>query len=673
MTAHGKTGRAAPGYAARNEGATRPQATAHFVRRTLLLATQHLLTGFLFFAMTGSSAAAQVTVLQNRYDDSGTSANLHEMTLKPSLVNVRSFGKLWSDSVDGAVYAQPLYVSSLSIAGRVHNVLYVATMNDKLYALDADHKGPPLWVRDFTDPAAGIGPVPIVDITHSNRLNIVGNVGILSTPVIGRARHAMYVLARTKEKAGCYVQRLHEIDITSGKDMQKPTVIQASIPSSARDAFHGVLRFDPLAGNQRAALALVNGAVIIAWASHEDLQPYHGWIMAYDAVSLKQISALCLTPEGEEGGVWQSGRAPAVDSSGDIYFQTGNGTWDGKTEFGNSVLRLALRNHRLEIADYFTPDNYLALNQHDADLGSSGPLLIPHTHILICGSKQGLLYLLDTHHLGQEHSGNPGLLQTVTINGGWILGGLAYWDGPEGPLVYLWSEYDFLKAFRFKGTTLDPYEYARGDIASTGSPGGDLTISADGDKEGTGIVWAVLSAAGSANHGNVPGMLRAFNAQTLKELWNSDQDSSRDQLGTLVKFVPPVVANGKVYAATYDNAVRVYGLLPSDAQRAASPSPTVNVESHPSSAVAHASHSVGRQLFTQCATCHAGNPSRRMGPSLGSLFRSQKLLNGKPVTDGNVRDFILNGGNGMPAYKDVLSPDQVRDLLAYLHTLKSSH
>lgn len=633
--------------------------------------TLSILVSYILLAFTATVLSAQVSILQNRYDDFGTSANLRETVLKPSDVNVRRFGKLWSYAVDGSVYAQPLYVPSLSIAGGVHNVLYVATMNDKLYAFDADHPGSPLWLRDFTDAAAGVTPVPIVDIAHSNYLNIVGNVGILSTPVIDRARGTLYVLARTKER-GHYVQRLHAIDIATGRDKLNPAVIQASIPSTARDAVNGILRFDPKGGNQRAALALARGAVILAWASHEDTRPYHGWIMAYDETTLKQISALCLSPNGGEGGIWQSGRAPVIDREGNIYFETGNGSWDGRREFGDSVIRLTLSGNRLRIVDYFTPDNYQALDKQDGDLGSTGPLLIPGTGILVCGDKLGQLFLLKKGRLGHEHPGNPGLIERLSINGGPIMGGTAYWHAPEGPLVYLWSQADFLKAFRFNGRRLDRVPYAKGDVASTGSPGGALTISADGRKAGTGVLWAMLTTRGSADNGNKPGILRAYNAETLTELWNSEQDPARDRLGTLVKFVPPVVVNGKVYAVTYDNAIRVYGLLPPNEQGAPA-APRAVVAPNPSSITPRSHVERGRREFQRCAACHeGGNGNRRMGPRLEGLFQAKKLLNGRPVTDESVRDFILHGGNGMPAYQTVLTPDEISDILVFLHTLQDA-
>ena len=624
----------------------------------------NILIQFLMAASMTLAADAKVRVLQNRYDAAASGANLQETILRPSEVNVAEFGKLYNYSVDGAAYAQPLYMPSVQIRGRgTHNILFVATMNDKLYAFDADVPGKPLWSRDFTNQAEDVTPVPVTDITDNNNLNVVGNVGIMGTPVIDAGKATLYFVARTKER-GRYVQRLHAVDIRDGKDTLTPVEITAQVRSAARDAKSGILYFDPKAGNQRAALALAGGAVIIAWASHEDIQPYHGWIMAYSSSTLRQIGALCISPDGEEGGIWQSGRGPVVDRDQNIYFETGNGTWDGKTEFGNSVLRLRVGPHSLDLEDYFTPDDYAALNERDADLGSTGPMLIPGTNTLICGNKQGLLYILDKRHLGHEGPGNLGLTQSFSVGEGRVLGGPAYWSGPQGGLIYLWSEADYLKAFRFNGETIEPGVFAKGNVASTGSPGGALTVSADGSKSGTGIVWATLTLRGNADHGNAPGVLRAYDAETLKELWNSEQDRRRDQLGTLVKFVPPLVAAGKVYVASYDNAVRVYGLL-----KARDASEILPLE--PSKAIAAGSPEArGQQLFERCEACHReDSANRRMGPSLNGLFRKRRLTNGQPVTDEAVRGFILKGGHGMPSYQGALSPDQLRDLLAYLHTM----
>jgi hypothetical protein len=481
---------------------------------------------------------AQDAVVMNLYDASVTGANTHENILNANSVNAAGFGKLYSYYVDGAIYAQPLYL---------HNILYVATMNDKVYAFHADKPGPPIWMRDFTNEMAGVTPVPITDITNRNDLNLVGNVGIEGTPVIDIAQGALFVVVRTKEH-NSYVQRLHKLNVINGMDKSPAVVIQAR---------SGNVEFDPKGGNQRPALALVRGAVVIAWASHEDIRPYHGWIMAYDANTLKQIAAMCVTPNGADGGIWQSGRGPAVDAEGHVFFETGNGDWDGIRNFGTSVIKLSIGSNGFSVDDYFTPHDYRELNDRDADLGSTGPLLIPNTNILLCGSKKGILYLLDSRNLGKMTPEDKGVLQAVDVRGGRDLAGPAYWEGPDGPTVFSWSDADFLKAFRFNGRTLELY--AKGNIGSRGSPGGALTVSSDGKKPGTGIVWATLTNGKSADHGNAAGVLRAYDAETLNELWNSEGLPKRDRLGILVKFVPPLVIGGKVFVPNYDNAVVVYG------------------------------------------------------------------------------------------------------------------
>lgn len=503
----------------------------------------------------------QPAVLMNRYDANATGTNPNETVLNASNVKPATFGKLWSYYVDGAVFGQPLYVPAVRIPARGdRNVLYVATMNDKVYAFDADRAGPPLWMRTLTDELAGITPVPVTDVTNNPDLNVVGNAGILGTPVIDRPAGALYLIARTREN-GKYFQRLYKMSLASGADMAAPTVIDATVKSSAKDAVNGMLRFDSKGGNQRPALALVKGQVIIAWASHEDIRPYHGWIMAYDVANLRQTAVLCMSPDGADGGVWQSGRGPAVDAAGAIYFETGNGTWNGTSDLGTSLLKLSVHDGAFHVVDYFTPHDYEALNARDADLGSTGPLLVPGTNLLVAGSKKGIIYLFDTRKLGHMTPDDSGVLQTIENNGGRMLAGPAYWEGPSGRTLYLWCEADFLKAYRFEGDRLIAAPVAKGGVGSKGSPGGSLTVSADGRKPGTGIVWGTLTITRSADHGNAPGVLRAFDAESLQEIWHSEMQPRRDRLGTLVKFNPPTVVAGRVYVPNYDNAVHVYGLL----------------------------------------------------------------------------------------------------------------
>ena len=496
----------------------------------------------LLLLLGAALVAAEVSVTTSRYSNLEDGANLRETTLNVHNVNSASFGKLFAYSVDGSVYAQPLYLPNVAISGSGnHNVVYLATMNDRVYAFDADAAGAPLWMRDFTDPAAGIMSVPIVDITHNNNLNVVGNVGIMGTPVIDASAHLIYLVARTKEN-GAYVQRLHALDTRDGKDRAAAVTISATV--------NGSVSFNPMTNNQRPALTLVRGAVLIAWASHEDIDPYHGWIMAYDAKTLQQRAVFCTTPNGKEGGVWQSGRGAAVDSKGNIYYEIGNGDWNGKTDFGESLVKLQLKRDKFKIAGFYTPADYQELNKRDADFGSSGPLFIPGTSIIICGDKHGALTLLNSKDLGKA-------LQTLPVRGGRVLGGPVLWQQN----LYIWGEADVLKAFRFNGHTIEEAAFAKASARAHGSPGGALTLSADGNRPGTGIIWGMLTTSKSADHGNAAGSLHAFDAETLTELWNTEQNAERDRLGTLVKFVPPTVVNGKVYAPSYDNQVIVYGRL----------------------------------------------------------------------------------------------------------------
>jgi len=504
---------------------------------------------------------AQTNVLVNRYDPFSQGAATNERILTPARVNSSSFGKVFSYYIDGASYAQPLYVSNVEIVGQgTHNVVYVVTMNDKVYAFDAERAGAPLWMRDLADERKGITPAPIVDVTNDNDLNIVGNAGIESTPVIDLTSQSLYLVARTKE-SGHHFQRLYRLDLRDGKDLTPPAIIEASVKGTAKDAAGGMVRFDPRVANQRPALALTNGTVVIAWASHEDIGPYHGWIMAYDAKDLHQTGVLCITPDTDEGGIWQSGRGPAVGENGALYFETGNGGWDGQKNFGSSVIKVTSTSNGLSVDDYFTPHNYQELNRRDTDVGSTGPLLLPAMNLLVCGDKKGDVFLLRPDHLGHLSSKDAGVVQRVPLNAGRVMAGPAFWDGPSGPTLFLWNESGVPVALRFHAGVLQPAPVLKGSVASHGSPGGALTVSADGHAGGSGIVWAVVGHSGSADHGNVPGALHAFAADSLKELWNSEQNATRDRLGTLVKFVPPLVVAGRVYVPSYDNSVQVYAPL----------------------------------------------------------------------------------------------------------------
>jgi hypothetical protein len=499
-------------------------------------------------------ALCQVNVPTYRYNPSRTGANLNETVLTPTVVQTH-FGKLFSLNVTGEVYAQPLYIANVPIAGQgTHNVVYVATMEDILYAFDADN-GASLWTRNFTNPPA-VTPVPILDITNGN--NITGDVGIESTPVIDLPSNTIYLVARTKE-SGQYFQRLHALDITSGAERtNSPATIAATAVGNGTTSVNGIIKFDPLIHNQRAGLALASNRVFIAWASHGDQYQYHGWVMAYDMHSLTQVAAVNVTPNGAQGGIWQSGWAPAVDSTNHVYYASGNGDWDGVRNFGESVIKFGT-SEKIAPTDYFAPDNYSFLNGQDEDLGACGPMLLPNTNFLTIGGKQGLLYLLNANNLGRFSATNANALQVLSLNAGQLKGGPVYWAKATSPMLYIQAEGDFLKSFQLSGSTLSPV--ATGTHQIELFAGAALSLSANSSGAG-GVVWAASTINQFAGSSVVPGILRAYDAVTLADLWNSETNSARDSLGNWAKFVPPVIANGKVYMASFSGSISVYGQIP---------------------------------------------------------------------------------------------------------------
>jgi hypothetical protein len=526
----------------------------------------------LFLFLTASLPAATVNVLTNRYNEARTGANTSETILKISNVNSTTFGALFSLTVNGSVYAQPLYVSGVTIPGKgVHNVLYVCTMEDIIYAFDADSNtganATPLWTLNLVKAP---NTVPTwQEITGSANGNVTGTVGIMSTPAINLTKNAMYVVGRTFE-SGKVVYRLHSVNITTGA-LIKSVEITASVPGTGVASVDGVITFNPKQELQRPGLALTNtGLIVIAWSAQEDLNPYHGWIMAYTEANLTQVGVFCTTPDGSRGGVWQSGRAPVVDTTGNVYYLVGNSEATPEepnfgVDFGQSALKFSTTGQQLQLVDWFQPDNGPVLDENDTDVGSSGLTMIPNTDFLVGGGKQGVFYLLDSNNLGHEQTGNTQIPQVLTVSAGRkIKGGPVFWQSNKlGPLVYTWDEKSYLQAFHFNGSTFDKPALLTGTInASFGPPGAILTISANNENVNTGIVWASMPIDESADSAVVPGILRAINAETLEEIWNSEDVPARDSVGTFAKFTPPLVVNGKVYMATFNNAVVVYGLLP---------------------------------------------------------------------------------------------------------------
>jgi len=511
------------------------------------------------------SAQAQMSILQHGYDTNVSGANLTETILTPSNVSPSTFGRIFSLPVDGTIYAQPLYVPNLTINGSTHNVVFVATMKNIVYAFDADTVGAPLWQVNYSSTAvSGSSPVPITDFVGSNSYNIAGPVGIESTPVINAGTNTMYFVTNTLE-SGNIVFRLHAVDITTGNEkFGGPVVITGSYTLNGN-----TITFNPGAENQRTSLTIANGQIIIGFASHEDDSVWYGWVMSYNASTLAQSAVLNTVPSNYGGGVWQSGRPPAVDSSGYVYLFTGNGmelnsliTADGVNNFAESVLKLDPKT--LKVIDYFTPSNYQYLDVNDFDFTSSGPSLIPGTNVLVGGGKIGTLYALNTQNLGHMQTNDAGALQAIVgASNGEIRGGPTIWNRPAaagGPLVFNWGAWDTLKVYSFNSTT-NNLTQTSATTDGTVYPGAMLTLSANGNNNG--IVWTSLNSQGDADHRQPPGEIRAYDPTNLSQaLWTSTAIPARDDLGLWMKWVPPVVVNGKVYVATQSNQLMVYGLLP---------------------------------------------------------------------------------------------------------------
>jgi outer membrane protein assembly factor BamB len=532
----------------------------HWASRLVLIG----LLGTCILASLDACAGEHFQVLTRSYNNQRTAANLSETKLKPSNINPRQFGKLFMLPVDDQIYAGLLYARDLRVAGKKHNVLYVATVNNTVYAFDADKLGSPLWQRNFN----GSGrPTRNTEVGQAcrNYNDFIGNIGIVGTPVIG-PDHTMYFVTRTVEE-NATVQRLHAIDIVTGNERtHSPQVVQASVPGTGDGSNGSVVGFNAITENQRPALALSDGVVYVGWASFCDTRPYHGWMMSYDASTLAQLGVFNASPNGNMAGIWMSGAGPAFDSAGNLYVSTGNGTFDGARGFGESMVKLKPKS--LSVLDFFTPSNFNTLNDFDLDFGTQGPMILPGTKLLAIGGKEGKMYVVDSEKMGGQAPGDIQISQVVQAVDPTIRPTLTHhmhnaipaWQSPQGLHVYVWGESDFLRAFHFDPLAnkfVVPAAATGTVLAPSGMPGGMMTVSAHGSRSGTGVLWATLPRAGDANQMTVPGDLYAFDAETLSPLWSSVAPG--DDPLNFAKGSPPIVANGKVYVASISNFVSVYG------------------------------------------------------------------------------------------------------------------
>ncbi len=512
--------------------------------------------GFSAFIRTGiallaaaACAPGQVSVVTGQYDQGRTSSNPSEIVLNTSNVNSTQFGLLFSRPVDGFLYAQPLYLPNITINGTTQNVVYVATMNNSVYAFDADNPQvtAPLWHVSLGPTVTPVGT------------QIQTTLGILSTPVIDPVSGTLYAVALVLAN-GAWTYELHALDVTTGQEkFGGPVAIQATAPGTAADSVNGQIPFNANIQWQRPALLLNNGTIYIAFGTGiKETETYHGWLLLYNAQTLQQTQVYCTTPNGNGSGIWMSGDGPAADSTG-IYYATGNGSFDSNGDWGESVIWLGPTS-----MDSFTPYDYATLTENDWDLGTTGTLLLPNTNLLVVGGKDGTLYLLNRSNLGGLQAGNTQIVQFFVATAGCGSGPCSephhftVWSRTLSPLLlYSWASNDVLKGFSFSNGTFNTTPFATGSL-TLDSPGGVLALSSNGEVAGSGVLWAMISAL-NAEKSPAPGALYAYDAASLNPLWNSAANPA-DNLGNLAKFSTPTVANGKIYTPTFSNQLDVYGL-----------------------------------------------------------------------------------------------------------------
>ena len=520
--------------------------------------TLQILCLLLLLALPTSAPAQNVLTQHN--DNFRTGANLSESILTVSNINVSQFGMLFSRVVDGQIYAQPLYVSGLMISGQVHNVVYVGTEHDSVYAFDADDPAAsnPLW-------QVSLGTsVPIADF--SNCTDLQPEVGITGTPVIDLTSSTMYVVAKTVV-GSTHFQQLHALDLVTGQDkFGGPVSIQGSVPGTGAGSSDGILTFDPLYQHSRAGLLLLSNTVYVAFGSHCDYGNYTGWLFGYNATNLQQTTIFCTTPNAGDGpidgggGIWGSGMGPAADASGNIYVTTGNGRLDmntGGVDLGDSLIKLSVSNGTLVVADWFSPHNQANMYTNDLDLGAGGPVVIPSTNLVVLIGKTGEMYLINQQHLGGfvNFSSDTNIVQEfLAVSVPYSIGqSPVYWNGPTNQFLFFWTSRMPVKAYSFNGASIATTPVAMGSLTPTNRSGG-ISLSANGNTPGSGILWGT--------EGNSGGTLHAYDASNVaNELWNSQQNAARDALGSYTKFCAPTIANGKVYVPTTSFNLVVYGLL----------------------------------------------------------------------------------------------------------------
>ena len=549
-----------------------------------------LLLACLFFLLAAGSSLAQApNVLTWRYDNTHQGQNTQETILTPSNVNTNTFGKLFSQTVDGEVYAQPLYVSNLTLPNQgTHNVIFIADEHDSVYAFDADSNGgsnsAPLWMASMLSTshgaAAGATTVPTADV-QSGTGDLNPEIGITSTPTIDLTNGTLFVVSKTKEN-GNYFQRLHALNILTGNEQPgSPVVISGSVPGTGSGSSGGTLAFSSLWQNNRVAMDLFNGNIYLGFGSHGDDGPWHGWVLVYNETTLQRTAEFCTSPNGYGDGIWGAGAGFPIDTvtaNGRAFLSTGNGDFTSyppltnSVDYGESILRFDLSSGGFAISDAFTDFNQATLTSEDEDQGSGGVLMLPnqpgtYPHLLVQIGKEGRILVLNRDALGGYVPGGNSNTNAVQDINGALGGGLwstpAYWNGN----VYIWGENDVLKMFPITNGVLATGASAQASVSST-FPGATPVVSSNGTQNG--IVWALVTDLFNSNGSSI---LYAFNAQNVaQQLYASNQNSSRDDVGPAIKFTVPVITNGKVYVGS-GYQIDVYGLLNAEQQ---APAPVIS-------------------------------------------------------------------------------------------------
>lgn len=513
-----------------------------------------------------SVAAPGVDVVTYHFDIARTGLNQNESILIPSKVNSTTFGLIRIFSADGLVDAQPLYLSNLTIAGHPHNVVYVVSEHDSVFAYDAD-TGVLLWQRSV------LGPHETTSDDHGCG-QITPEIGITSTPDIDRnagPHGTIFLVGMTLDAAGKYHQRLHALDVTTGAELaNSPIEIRATFPGTGANSTNGVVVFDPSQYAARAGLLLLNHVIYMGWTSHCDQDPYTGWLMGYNETTLAQTGVLNVTPNGSEGSIWMAGSGLAADTSGNIYFLDANGTFDTTLtpngipingDYGNGMIKVSIipgalhEAASLHVTDYFEPYDTVSQSNNDSDVGSGGLIVLPDQldaggnvhHLVVGAGKNGVIYMADRDNMGKFNpNDNSNLYQEVdnVIGGAWCkpayFNQTVYYGSVDNPIVALpFSAAKLATTPSVQTANSFPYPGATPAISSTGNANG--------------IVWAVEN--------NSPAVLHAYNAITLNELYNSNQAANgRDNFGSGNKFITPAIANGKVLVGT-PSGVAEFGLL----------------------------------------------------------------------------------------------------------------